>query len=138
MTSQNIDLSGIPCITVNEKCNQQYKFHCQCNYNNHDNMEQTIILHVERKGQVLNTSENYYIYLITKQGLQMNKTMMDTYNPIYDILIKANPNIHNPFQNSLPAPTPLHPHSHSTYFTPLNPSIPLCPYSSPPPYPVTR
>jgi hypothetical protein len=31
---------------------------------NYDNMEKTMkILYVERKGQMLNTSENYYIYI---------------------------------------------------------------------------
>jgi hypothetical protein len=91
----------------------------------YDNMEQTMkIIHVERKGQMLNTSENYYI-LITKQSLQMNEAVTGTYNPIYDILIEANPNVHNPTYSRILYQPP----HHSTL---RKPSIPLCPYSSPP------
>jgi hypothetical protein len=48
---------------------------------NYDTMEKTMkILHVERKGQMLDTLENYYTYPITRQGLQMNETPTSTYN----------------------------------------------------------
>jgi hypothetical protein len=58
---------------------------------NYDTMEKTMkILHVERKGQMLDTLENYYTYTITRQGVQMNETSTSTYNPIYDYLTKAN------------------------------------------------
>jgi hypothetical protein len=58
---------------------------------NHNTMERTMkILHVERKWKMLNSLENYHIYKLTKQRLQINEALTDTYNPIYDILIKTN------------------------------------------------
>jgi hypothetical protein len=46
-------------------------------------------LHIEKKRPKLNTSERFYIYDITKKGLQMNDIFTDIYNPIFDILIKT-------------------------------------------------
>jgi hypothetical protein len=46
------------------------------------------ILHIERKGQKLNTPERYHIYDTTKKDLQMNDAFADTHNPIFDILTK--------------------------------------------------
>jgi hypothetical protein len=34
--------------------------------------------------------------MLTKQALQMNEALTDTYNPIYDILIETNLNTRNP------------------------------------------
>ena len=48
------------------------------------------ILHIEKKGKMLNTLESFHIYELTKQNLQMNEALTDSYNPIYDILIKTN------------------------------------------------
>jgi hypothetical protein len=45
------------------------------------------ILHIEKKGQKLNTLEKY-IYNTTKKVLQLNDTFTDIHNPIFDILIK--------------------------------------------------
>lgn len=50
------------------------------------------ILHIERKGQMLNTLENFYVYKTTKQGLQLNDALIDTYNPVFDILIEGSSN----------------------------------------------
>jgi hypothetical protein len=47
------------------------------------------ILHVEKKGPKLNTIEGFYVYDLTKKGLQMNDTLTDTHNPIFDIRIKT-------------------------------------------------
>jgi hypothetical protein len=48
---------------------------------NHDTIEQTMeILHIERKGKMLNALEIYHIYRLTKQRLQMNEALKDTYN----------------------------------------------------------
>jgi hypothetical protein len=74
---------------------------------NYDNMERTMkILHVEQKGQMLDTLENYYIYTITKQGLQMNEISMSGYNPIYEFLTKTNSKIQNPTRSRIPYPLP--------------------------------
>ncbi|PNF39362.1 hypothetical protein B7P43_G18159, partial [Cryptotermes secundus] len=48
------------------------------------------ILHIEKKGKMLNTLESFHIYELTKQNLQMNEALTDSYNQIYDILIKTN------------------------------------------------
>jgi hypothetical protein len=62
----------------------KYAQHILDTTHNYDTMEEKIkILHVERKGQMLDTLENYYVYTITKEGLQMNETWTSTYNPIY-------------------------------------------------------
>jgi hypothetical protein len=44
-------------------------------------MEETMdVIHIIRKGHVLNTLERFYIYDLSKKKLQMN----DTHNPIFD------------------------------------------------------
>jgi hypothetical protein len=56
---------------------------------NYDTAEEIIkILHVEKKGRMLNVLEGYHIYELTKQKLQMNEASTDHYNPIYEILQK--------------------------------------------------
>jgi hypothetical protein len=53
-------------------------------------IDQTMeIRHMEKKGPKLNTLERFYIYDLTKKGLQMNDIFTDTHNPIFDILIKT-------------------------------------------------
>jgi hypothetical protein len=46
------------------------------------------ILHIERKGRMLNAMESYHIYELTKQNLQMNEALTDSHNQIYHTLIK--------------------------------------------------
>jgi hypothetical protein len=41
------------------------------------------ILCIEKKGPKLNTLERFYVYDVTKKGLQMNDTFTDTYNTIH-------------------------------------------------------
>jgi hypothetical protein len=92
-------------------------------------VEKTLkILQVGKKGQNAGYIwELLYIYTVTKQGLQMNETSTNMYNPMYEFLTKTNSNIQNPnpFQKSLPATTPLHPYPHPTYSTPQTFSPPL-------------
>jgi hypothetical protein len=112
---------------------------------NYDTKEKTMkILHVERKGQMLDTLENYYIYTITRQGLQMNETSTSTYmyNPIYEFLTKANSNIKNPTHSRtfyqpphISTPIPIH-LPLPTYSTPLT-SFPQTPHP-PLPLPMSR
>jgi hypothetical protein len=47
------------------------------------------ILYKEKKGLKLNTLESFYIYDLTKKGLQLNDTFTDMYNPIFYLLIKT-------------------------------------------------
>jgi hypothetical protein len=41
------------------------------------------VLKTERKGKHLNTLEKYHICKKSTDGLQMNDTYIDTYNPIF-------------------------------------------------------
>jgi hypothetical protein len=74
------------------------------------------VLHIECKEKMLNALRGYHIYRLTKQKLQMNETLTDIYNPIYDILIKTNPKRHNPThsRNLNSTPTPILPYPPST------------------------
>jgi hypothetical protein len=47
-----------------------------------------------------------YIYIITKQGLQINE-ISSGYNPIYEFLTKTKSNIHNATHSRIPYPPPL-------------------------------
>jgi hypothetical protein len=50
------------------------------------------ILHIAKKGQILNALERFEIYKLTKLGLQLNDIHTITYNPIYEVIRKAYPN----------------------------------------------
>jgi hypothetical protein len=41
------------------------------------------ILHIERRGPLMNTLERFHIYSFSKENLQMNDTYADTHNPIH-------------------------------------------------------
>jgi hypothetical protein len=47
------------------------------------------ILHIEKKGEMLNTSERFHIYEINKQNMQLNENFAGTYDPLHDIVITA-------------------------------------------------
>jgi hypothetical protein len=47
------------------------------------------VLHTEKKGQLLNTIEQFHIYNLSKQKQQMNDTFADTHNPIFDLIIST-------------------------------------------------
>jgi hypothetical protein len=53
----------------------------------YNTMENTMkISCIEKKGQMLNAYERLYIYEASKQGIQLNDTLTEGYNPIYDII----------------------------------------------------
>jgi hypothetical protein len=67
-------------------------------------MDQTMkVLPIERKGPELHTLERYYIYDITKKGLQMNDTFTNMHNPVFDIIVKTHT---HPPNNLTPSPSP--------------------------------
>jgi hypothetical protein len=45
------------------------------------------IIQTTKKGYLLNTLEQFYIYDLSKKKLQMNATYTDTHNPIFDLKI---------------------------------------------------
>jgi hypothetical protein len=47
------------------------------------------ILHIEKKGHLLNTLERFHIYSVSKQKLQMNDTFSDIHNPIFGLIINT-------------------------------------------------
>jgi hypothetical protein len=47
------------------------------------------ILHIAKKGRALDTYEKFHIYEISKQNMQLNDNLIETYNPIYDVIIAA-------------------------------------------------
>jgi hypothetical protein len=51
------------------------------------------ILHIEKKGQILETYERFHIYEISKQNIQLNDNFTETYNPIYNTIICTHQNI---------------------------------------------
>jgi hypothetical protein len=49
----------------------------------YETMEKAMkILHIENKGQMLDTYERFHIYKISKQNIQLNKNFAETYNSI--------------------------------------------------------
>jgi hypothetical protein len=47
------------------------------------------ILHIEKKGHILDTYERFYLYKISKQNMQLNGNFAEIYNPMYDMIITA-------------------------------------------------
>jgi hypothetical protein len=45
------------------------------------------ILHIQKKGPMLDKYERYHIYEISKQGIQLNDKFAEMYNPIYDVIM---------------------------------------------------
>jgi hypothetical protein len=53
------------------------------------------ILHIEKKGQMLDTYERFHVYEISKHNIQLDDNFTETFNPIYDTIISAYQNIGN-------------------------------------------
>ena len=49
------------------------------------------IVHIEKKGRMLNTLEKYHIYRETYNGNQINEKLTVQKNPIFEALIQHNP-----------------------------------------------
>jgi hypothetical protein len=72
----------------------------------YDTIKKTMdILHIEKKGRLLNMWEHFYIHSLSAQKLQMNGTYTDKHNPIFDLIIKYIPHNNKSLTNS-PAPQP--------------------------------
>jgi hypothetical protein len=48
-----------------------------------DTME---VLHLNKKGQLMNKWERFHIYRLSKDGIQLNDTYTDTHNPIFKLV----------------------------------------------------
>jgi hypothetical protein len=63
--------------------NSKYAQHILETQHSYGPMKDTMkVLHLNRKGQLMNTWERFHIYKLTKDGLQLNDTHTDTHNPI--------------------------------------------------------
>jgi hypothetical protein len=73
----------------------KYAQHIHNTAHNYENIEKImIILHIEKKGKMLDTLQNSYIYKIAKQGIQINETSTNEANLIHDFInkhLKSNP-----------------------------------------------
>jgi tRNA U38,U39,U40 pseudouridine synthase TruA len=49
------------------------------------------VIHIEKKGRMLDTLQKYHIYKETKMGNQINDKLTVLANPIFDTLVKNNP-----------------------------------------------
>jgi hypothetical protein len=47
------------------------------------------ILHIGKKGRVLDTYERFHVHEINKQNIQLNNNFTETFNLIYDAIIAA-------------------------------------------------
>jgi hypothetical protein len=78
----------------NTKCNNSNtgcSKHILDTGHSYDTIENTMdIIRIGQNGKYLNTLEKYYIYKISKIGLQMNDTNIDEHNPIFEELHKIN------------------------------------------------
>jgi hypothetical protein len=43
-------------------------------------------LHLDKKGQLMNTWERFHIYKLSKGGIQLNDIYADTHNPIFKLV----------------------------------------------------
>jgi endonuclease IV len=81
--------------TTDTKSNGQYSKFAQyiidtCHA--YDTMENIMnILRTEKKSEMLTAYERLYIYEARKQGTQLNDTLTEGYNPIYDIILASYP-----------------------------------------------
>jgi hypothetical protein len=62
------------------------------------------IFHIERKGPLLNTLEQFHIHNLSTKKLKMNNT--DTHNPIFDLIVKYDPHNNKPLTNPTSPPPP--------------------------------
>jgi hypothetical protein len=44
------------------------------------------VLHLDRKGQLMNIWKRFHIYKLSRDGLQLNDTYTDTHNPIFNLI----------------------------------------------------
>jgi hypothetical protein len=76
----------------NRKCNNSntgYSKHMLDTGHSYDTIENTMdVIRIGQKCKYLSTLEKYYIYKVSRIGLQMNDTNIDEHNPIFEELHK--------------------------------------------------
>jgi hypothetical protein len=67
--------------------NSKYAQHILDTGHTYGNIEDTLnILHLQKKGPLMNTIEQYQIYKLSINNLQLNDTHTNTYNPIFKLM----------------------------------------------------
>jgi hypothetical protein len=70
------------------KPNSKYAQHILDTQNTYSNIQETMdILHIEKKGPLMNTLEQFHIYSLWKENLQLNDIYTDIHNPIFNVII---------------------------------------------------
>jgi hypothetical protein len=80
-----------------------YKIQDKCR-----NMEETLdVLHIQSKGRMMNTLENYHMYKAHIQGIQLNEALTKPYNPIFEVITgnQLTCNFSKPYNQTPPVPT---------------------------------
>jgi hypothetical protein len=97
------------------KATSKYAQHILETGHSYNTMENTLnILQFEKKSQKMNSLEQYYIYRLTKENLQLNDTHTNKYNPIFQVIADYY-NIHTiHFHDDRTLTTP--PTSYHTYY----------------------
>jgi hypothetical protein len=71
------------------KATSRYAHHILDTGHAYGTIEDTLnILHLEKKGPLMNTLEQFHIYRLSKDNLHLNDTYTDTYNPIFNLITK--------------------------------------------------
>jgi hypothetical protein len=78
-------LQAIRTNKPNSKYQIQHILDTQHTYSNIE--ETTDILHIERKGPLMNTLEQFHTYSLWKENLQINDIYTDIHNPIFNVII---------------------------------------------------
>jgi len=56
------------------------------------------VIHIKKKGKMLNTLEKFYIYKETKLGKQINDKLTIQSNQIYEVIIQQNSHRRRPLR----------------------------------------
>jgi hypothetical protein len=69
------------------------------------------ILHLDKKGQLMNTWERFHIHRLSRDDLQLNDTYTDTHNPIFTLIniYSQEINTDHPSHGNTPPLTPFLP-----------------------------
>jgi hypothetical protein len=70
------------------------------------------IIHIEKKGKLLNTLERFHTHNLSKEKVQMNDTYTDTYNHLFDLILKYSHH-NNTYPIDPPITSPHHPMAHN-------------------------
>jgi hypothetical protein len=71
------------------KTTSRYAQHILDTGHSYGTIEDTLnILHFKKKGPLMNSLEQFHIYRLGKDNLHLKVTHTDTYNPIFNLIIK--------------------------------------------------